>query len=171
MERRAMQQQRIRRNRRRATSLGVLAMVAVLVVVLLGSSGGSKTSATSTTTTTGSAAGSGSGTAVSSRPSSIEAGVAPWQLPAPVSRPAVVTVGTGFAVLGHGVHGEPHDRGKHTGRHPGGCGPRRRRGLSRRLHVRGRWRIAEHRRHRPVDLHPARSHGHFGNHPCWTALP
>jgi hypothetical protein len=26
--------------------------------------------------------------------------VAPWQLPAPVSRPAVVTVGTGFAVLG-----------------------------------------------------------------------
>jgi hypothetical protein len=100
MERQAMQQRRIRRNRRRAASLGVLAMVVVLVVVLLGSSGGSKTSATSTTTTTGSAAGSGSGTAVSSRPSSIEAGVAPWQLPAPVSRPAVVTVGTGFAVLG-----------------------------------------------------------------------
>jgi hypothetical protein len=99
MERRAMQQQRIRRNRRRATSLGVLAMVAVLVVVLLGSSGGSKTSATSATTTVGTAA-AGTAAVVSSRPSSIEAGVAPWQLPAPVARPAVVTVGTGFAVLG-----------------------------------------------------------------------
>jgi hypothetical protein len=96
MERQAMQQRRIRRNRRRAASLGVLAMVIVLMVILLDPSGGSQTSATSTSTTVG----AGTTAVVSSRPSSIEAGVAPWQLPAPVSRPAVVTVGTGFAVLG-----------------------------------------------------------------------
>ncbi|HEY5109625.1 MAG TPA: hypothetical protein VII96_08470 [Acidimicrobiales bacterium] len=100
MERQAQQQRRIRRNRRRAVTLGVLAVVVVLVVVLLGSSGGSKTSATSTTTTTRTGGAKGAAAVVTSGPASIEAGVVPWQLPAPVSRPAVVTVGTGFAVLG-----------------------------------------------------------------------
>jgi len=100
VERQAQQQRRIRRNRRRAVTLGVLAVVVVLVVVLLGSSGGSKTSATSTTTTTRTGGAKGAAAVVTSGPASIEAGVVPWQLPAPVSRPAVVTVGTGFAVLG-----------------------------------------------------------------------
>ena len=100
MERQTKQQRRIQRNRRRAATLGILAMVVVLVVVLLGSPGGSKTSATSTTSTRETAARAGTAAVVSSRPSSIEAGVAPWQLPAAVSRPAVVTVGTGFTVLG-----------------------------------------------------------------------
>ena len=100
MARQTKQLRRIQRNRRLAATLGVLAMVVVLVVVLLGSSTGSKSSATTTTSTTGTGTGAATHSVVNSRPSSIEAGVAPWQLPAPVSRPAVVTVGTGFMVLG-----------------------------------------------------------------------
>ncbi|HEY4927690.1 MAG TPA: hypothetical protein VIH95_00945 [Acidimicrobiales bacterium] len=110
MERQAQQQRQIRRNRRRAATLGVLAVVVIVVVIVVSSSGGTTTSASSTTTSTraggGAAAvgaGAGAGGAagkVSSGPASLEAGITPWQLPAAVSREAVVANGTGLTVLG-----------------------------------------------------------------------
>lgn len=100
MDRRAQRQRRVQRNRRRAASLGVLAVVIVLVVVLVDSSGGTKTATTATTTTTSTRAAGGGAVVVTSGPASIEAGVEPWQLPAAVSRDAVVADGTGFTVLG-----------------------------------------------------------------------
>jgi len=92
----------MRRNRRRAASLGVLAIVVVIVVVVTTSGGSSSSDKPPTTTSSTAAAAAGShGTAVtSSGPTSIEAGVAPWQVPAAVSREAVVATGSGFTVLG-----------------------------------------------------------------------
>jgi len=103
LERQAQHQRRIRRNRRRAATLGVLAVVVVVVVVLLSTSGGpskATVATSSTTTTTGPTGASGRAAAVRSGPASLEAGVASWQLPAPVSREAVVPTASGFTVLG-----------------------------------------------------------------------
>ena len=99
----------MRRRRAAALALGVVVVVVVVVAVSMSSGGStSSTSSTSSTTSTtaaaaGSAAGSGGKGAKAvavTGPVALEAGVEPWQLPAPVSRPAVVANGTGFTVLG-----------------------------------------------------------------------
>jgi len=99
----------VRRRRAAALALGVVVVVVVVVAVSMSSGGStSSTSSTSSTTSTtaaaaGSAAGSGGKGAKAvavTGPVALEAGVEPWQLPAPVSRPAVVANGTGFTVLG-----------------------------------------------------------------------
>ena len=93
----------MQRNRRRAAALGALAVVVVIVAVVVSAGGSPKSSTSSTTTTsTTSAAGRHPSAAVkvAAGPASLEAGVVPWQLPAAVSRPAVVPNGSGFTVLG-----------------------------------------------------------------------
>ena len=95
--------------RRRAGALAlvvVLAIVGVLAYSLSSGGSSSSTSATSSTTTTTSAApthaagGSGKAVVLTKGPQSLEAGVAAWQLPVALSRPAVVADGSGFTVLG-----------------------------------------------------------------------
>jgi hypothetical protein len=98
------QQRRVQRNRRRAAVLGVLVVVVVIVAVV--TTGGSSSHSSSSTTTSPSTSTTASthhtagAVTVSTGPVSLEAGVLPWQLPAAVSRPAVVPDGNGFTVLG-----------------------------------------------------------------------
>ena len=107
MDRREQRERRLRVRRRRAgaLALAVVVVVVIVVAVSLSSSGSSSSSSTSTTrdTSTTHAATGGSGTravVVTGGPVALEAGVEPWQLPAPVSRPAIVANGAGFTVLG-----------------------------------------------------------------------
>jgi outer membrane protein assembly factor BamB len=94
MNRPAEQARRIRRNRRRVATIAILAIV-VVVGFLLTSGSGKNPSPTS--------AGHGStekNVAHSKGPASIEAGVEPWQLSAPLSRESVVPSDDGITVLG-----------------------------------------------------------------------
>ncbi len=102
MDRREQRERRQRLQRRRAGTLAVAAVLVVVVVVVVSmSSGGSKVSSSSSTTTTAHAGTGGAKAAVvTSGPVALEAGVEPWLLPAPVSRPSVVANGSGFTVLG-----------------------------------------------------------------------
>ncbi len=94
MERNSHRQRRIRRQRRRAAALAALVVLLVAGVAFASCSGGSSPKAEP-------ASGGGSKAATAARgPASIEAGIAPWQLAAPVSRESVVADGTGLTVLG-----------------------------------------------------------------------
>jgi len=103
------EQRRAQRQRRRATTIAVLVVLVVTGVAIASCSGGSSnTSATSTSSTaaqpnSGPANSTGKNRAATSRrsgPPSIEAGIEPWQLAAPLSRESVVANGTGLTVLG-----------------------------------------------------------------------
>ena len=103
MDRREQRERRQRVQRRRAVALGIVAVVVVAVVLLVSTGGGGTrtTSATSpTTTTTVAASGGAKAVAVTTGPVALEAGVEPWQMPVPLSRPSVVANGTGLTVLG-----------------------------------------------------------------------
>lgn len=103
MDRREQRERRARVQRRRAVAVAVAVLLVVGVVVAVAQSGSTTTSATSTTTTTAPAHhGSGGSRAavVTSGPVALEAGVEPWQMPAPVSRSSVVADGSGLVVLG-----------------------------------------------------------------------
>ena len=90
------EQRRARRRRRRATAFSVLVVLVVAGVVIVSCTGGSATrSGSSTTSTTPAALAKHR-----SGPVSIEAGIEPWQLTAPLSRESVVANGTGLTVLG-----------------------------------------------------------------------
>lgn len=96
MERRSQLSRRTRRRRRRTTAVTVLAAVALLIALIVTFSGH--------TTTTPSAIHRQGGTSATAKkptgPPSIEAGVEPWQLSAPVSRESVVPNGKGLTILG-----------------------------------------------------------------------
>src|ERR1035437_6032385 len=96
MERQTRSQRRLRRRRRRTAAIGVLAVLVLVGVVFVSCLGGSST--TSTTTTKPSSGTNKPGH--STEPPSIEAGVEPWQLQAPLSREAGVANGAGLTVLG-----------------------------------------------------------------------
>ena len=109
MDRREQRVRRQRVQRRRAAALGIAVVLVVVVVVAVSMTGGGTTATSSSSTTTTTAARAGTHTAaggggkaavVTSGPVALEAGVEPWQLPAPVSRPSVVANGTGLTVLG-----------------------------------------------------------------------
>jgi hypothetical protein len=98
-------QRRARVQRRRLTAVTVLVVLVVTGVAIASCTGGSSTTSTTSTSSTtapGSSghSGTGSTTADRSGPASIEAGIEPWQLTAPLSRESVVANGTGFTVLG-----------------------------------------------------------------------
>jgi hypothetical protein len=96
---RAQRRAQFRRRRLTALALGAAAVVVVVVVVAGVSQGGGRTPVTATT-----AAGADhratSTSTVHTGPPSIEAGVEPWQLAAPLSRESVVATGAGLTVLG-----------------------------------------------------------------------
>jgi hypothetical protein len=85
------------RRRRRATVLALLLVALIGGVTFATCSGGGSTASPTTT----SAAGTGGPQSTSSTgPDSIEAGVEPWQMNAPISRESVVPNGAGLTVLG-----------------------------------------------------------------------
>jgi len=111
LPRRAQHARRLRVRRRRAAALAILVVLVIAIVAVVSASGGSspapstgKTAAV--TTATAKAAGAVPAAATGTRPTrtggpaSIEAGVEPWQLAAPISRESVVAAGPGMAVLG-----------------------------------------------------------------------
>ena len=104
MDRREQRERHRRIQRRRAAALGIVVVVVVAVVVAVSRAGGGTTAtsptSTTTTTTAKAVAGGAKAVVVTSGPVALEAGVEPWQMPAPVSRPAVVANGTGLTVLG-----------------------------------------------------------------------
>ncbi len=87
------------RRRRRRTAAVVLLLVLVVVGVAFASCSGSS-SAPPPTTAAHTAADTAGHATGSSGPPSIEAGVEPWQLAAPVSRESVVSDGSGLVALG-----------------------------------------------------------------------
>ncbi|MEI8262793.1 MAG: hypothetical protein WCG59_02960 [Actinomycetes bacterium] len=91
---RRQRQAQIRR-RRSVLGLGAVTLV-VLVAYLVWPSGGS----TSTSPTTSTSVAQGVSKTTSSGPASIEAGVASWTIPSPISRETVVGNGSGLTVLG-----------------------------------------------------------------------
>ena len=119
--------------------------------------------ARSTSSTLRPAKGAVAAVTTGSGPASIEAGVAPWQLPAAVSREAVVPNGSGFTVLGGlaasqasvaSVYSVNPATGAAT---PSGTLPAAvhdAAGLPRRDDLRARRWVAGHRGHRPVGGHP-----------------
>ncbi len=89
------------RRRRAAVLGGALALlVALLVVVTSGGSQPAPARRVATTTTAASAVHAGRVHKHASGPPSLEAGVEPWQLGAPISREAVVAVGGRLRILG-----------------------------------------------------------------------
>ncbi len=110
--RRSQERRRLRQRRRRATTVTVLVVLVVAGIVIASCTGGSgSTTSTSTPTTRAARPAPGGGTAAtvgatsaagtaSSGPPSIEAGVEPWQLAAPLSRESVVADGPVLTVLG-----------------------------------------------------------------------
>ena len=104
VERQAQRTRRIRRQRRRAATVVAVVILLVAGISFASCSGGTSTSSTTqahvangaTPTSVAAAARSGRSTG----PASIEAGIEPWQLAAPLSRESVVTNGGGLTVLG-----------------------------------------------------------------------
>jgi hypothetical protein len=104
------EQRRARVQSRRLIALGLvvaLLVIGVIAVAVGGSSSNTKTAATSVPTTIGpvpttTAAGAAhrATTPTRAEPTSIEAGVEPWQLGAPLSRESVVSTGGSLTVLG-----------------------------------------------------------------------
>ena len=92
--RRAQREQRIRRQRRRVATVGVLVVALILVVTVASLSGGSPPPPTQAHNDTE------AGTAHPTGPDSIEAGIEPWQLGAPLSRESVVAHQGSLTVLG-----------------------------------------------------------------------
>lgn len=88
---------RLRRRRIRAAVLA-LALVALIGGVVFASCSSGGSSSPSTSSTTGVPGGQSAG--LTGGPPSIEAGVEPWQLSAPISRESVIANGTGLTVLG-----------------------------------------------------------------------
>jgi len=88
---------RLVRRRRTFTVLAILAVVCLALVVFLPGGSSGKTTRSTHSAVRGNAPAARRGPAP---PASIEAGVEPWSLNAPVSRPAVVANGTGLTVLG-----------------------------------------------------------------------
>ena len=105
------------RRRRAVVLLGLVVVVAAPVVILSRNSAPTRSSSSNSTSTTeahgtassasGSAAAPGPtvagarrGRAAKTGPPSLEAGIEPWQLPAPLSREALVTVGDRLRLLG-----------------------------------------------------------------------
>ncbi len=86
----------MRRRRWRATSLAIVLAVVIAGVAFASCSGGGSTASP---TTTGSPVNGGSGPAPTG-PSSLEAGIEPWQMNAPISRSSVVAEAGGLTVLG-----------------------------------------------------------------------
>jgi len=96
MERQTRSARRLRRRRHRIAAIGALAVLVLAGVVFVSCSGGSSTTSTTTTKPSSGTTKPGHSTG----PPSIEAGVEPWQLQAPLSREAVVANGSGLTVLG-----------------------------------------------------------------------
>ena len=100
MERQSQRSRRILRQRQRAATVAVLAVLLVGGVAFASCSGGPSTSSSTTTSPAPSQGTTGHQASTAGSPASIEAGVEPWQLGAPLSRESVVANGTGLSVLG-----------------------------------------------------------------------
>jgi len=100
VDRQSHRARRIRRQRLRAIAIAALAVLLVGGIAFASCSGGPSTSSDTTTSPAPAQATSGHKASTAGGPASIEAGVEPWQLGAPLSREAVVAHGTGLTVLG-----------------------------------------------------------------------
>jgi outer membrane protein assembly factor BamB len=102
MDRRTQRELKVRQRRRRtAVVAGGLSVVVVVLVVSLSSGSTPSSHPASSTSTTVPAAQHAARSATSSGgPVSLEAGVAPWQLPVALSRASLVPTGSGFTLLG-----------------------------------------------------------------------
>jgi hypothetical protein len=100
VERQSQRSRRIRRQRQRAIAIAALAVLLVGGIAFASCSGGPSTSSATTTSPAPAQATSDHKASTAGGPASIEAGVEPWQLGAPLSRESVVANGTGLSVLG-----------------------------------------------------------------------
>ncbi len=106
VERQSKRDRRIRRQRRRAAAVALLVILIIAGISFASCSGGSATPTSTASSTSGSPSSAPTPTSGSHKastgtgPASIEAGIEPWQLGAPLSREAVVANGTGLTVLG-----------------------------------------------------------------------
>ncbi len=106
-QRRSRELRRLQQRRRRTASLVALIILVVIGIVVASCTGGSGSNSAASTTTTATAATGATKAAAGASVAkvtrgipSIEAGVEPWPLPAPLSRESVVANGKGLTVLG-----------------------------------------------------------------------